>query len=289
MTHASATAGTSISASRSAVSPTVAPRAASPSSTSTSSRSASRWRRRRVAAATIAARPPAVTSSSPTHHRPVPSAEFQVPLTIAIATAAPAAIAVSPTPPRRATTSGASTNSGTNTTDPTTTSTSPSSTSRASAPGSSRCERRGRRPMRRVDGTIGSGGILSAAILSGSIARSQPTIQDRVRAARAPGRRAAPRPYSYGLLGGVAERSNAPVLKTGVRSRGPRVRIPPPPLARVRDTDFRCPCPVLPPVRKVENRPDQLTWPPGSGRQGVWPSPNPSSSSWKRTWMPAPT
>ena len=30
--------------------------------------------------------------------------------------------------------------------------------------------------------------------------------------------------------GGVAERSNAPVLKTGVRSRGPRVRIPPPPL-----------------------------------------------------------
>src|SRR3712207_2083664 len=29
--------------------------------------------------------------------------------------------------------------------------------------------------------------------------------------------------------GGVAERPNAPVLKTGVRSRGPRVRIPPPP------------------------------------------------------------
>jgi hypothetical protein len=34
--------------------------------------------------------------------------------------------------------------------------------------------------------------------------------------------------------GGVAERSNAPVLKTGVRSRGPRVRIPPPPLHTIR-------------------------------------------------------
>jgi hypothetical protein len=34
--------------------------------------------------------------------------------------------------------------------------------------------------------------------------------------------------------GGVAERSNAPVLKTGVRSRGPRVRIPPPPLVLAR-------------------------------------------------------
>src|SRR6185503_343377 len=98
-------------------------------------------------------------------------------------------------------------------------------------PGSSRRERRGRRPVRRVDGTIGSGGILSAAILSGPISRSQPTIQDSVRADRVPRRRAAPRPYSYGRLGGVAERSNAPVLKTGVRSRGPRVRIPPPPLA----------------------------------------------------------
>ena len=30
--------------------------------------------------------------------------------------------------------------------------------------------------------------------------------------------------------GGVAERFNAPVLKTGVRESGPRVRIPPPPL-----------------------------------------------------------
>ena len=35
--------------------------------------------------------------------------------------------------------------------------------------------------------------------------------------------------------GGVAERSNAPVLKTGVRSRGPRVRIPPPPLPLLRE------------------------------------------------------
>src|SRR4051794_38019130 len=37
--------------------------------------------------------------------------------------------------------------------------------------------------------------------------------------------------------GGVAERSNAPVLKTGVRSRGPRVRIPPPPLAPLAGED----------------------------------------------------
>ena len=36
---------------------------------------------------------------------------------------------------------------------------------------------------------------------------------------------------SYGCSdGGVAERFNAPVLKTGVRESGPRVRIPPPPL-----------------------------------------------------------
>ena len=32
--------------------------------------------------------------------------------------------------------------------------------------------------------------------------------------------------------GGVAERSNALVLKTRVRASGPRVRIPPPPLSR---------------------------------------------------------
>src|SRR5262249_44989953 len=32
-------------------------------------------------------------------------------------------------------------------------------------------------------------------------------------------------------LGGGGERANAPVLKAGVRSRGPRVRTPPPPLS----------------------------------------------------------
>src|SRR3954464_13051674 len=37
--------------------------------------------------------------------------------------------------------------------------------------------------------------------------------------------------YPFTSSGGVAEWSIAPVLKTGVRSRGPWVRIPPPPLA----------------------------------------------------------
>src|SRR3954462_15664612 len=36
--------------------------------------------------------------------------------------------------------------------------------------------------------------------------------------------------YPFIASGGVAEWSIAPVLKTGVRSRGPWVRIPPPPL-----------------------------------------------------------
>ena len=46
--------------------------------------------------------------------------------------------------------------------------------------------------------------------------------------------------------GGVAERSNAPVLKTGVRESGPRVRIPPPPLANVATAmvPVTAPCPA---------------------------------------------
>ena len=97
---------------------------------------------------------------------------------------------------------------------------------------------RHRRAQRRHLRARRRGRRAAAARDSRRTAHARPPERRRVHLARArggAGRRAAPEVAlrSFAAPGGVAERSNAPVLKTGVRSRGPRVRIPPPPLGTV--------------------------------------------------------